>query len=106
MEQASSAVSVSEGADGIEVEIADTGSGISPHRMREVFKFELASKGKRVGMRMGLPVSKRSIEEIGGSLSLESRERGRDDGQGEAPGDGMIHGGDAGSQDPRDQIPS
>ena len=67
-------VSVSEGADGIEVEIADTGSGISPHRMREVFKFELASKGKRVGMRMGLPVSKRSIEEIGGSLSLESRE--------------------------------
>ena len=67
-------VSVSEGDEGIEVEITDTGSGISPDRLAEVFKFELAPKGQRVGMRMGLPVSKRSIEEIGGSLSLESRQ--------------------------------
>ncbi len=66
-------VSVSEGADDIDVEITDTGSGISPERLAEVFKFELASKGQRVGMRMGLPVSKRSIEELGGSLTLESR---------------------------------
>ncbi len=66
-------VSVSEGADDIEVEIIDTGSGISPERLAEVFRFELASKGQRVGMRMGLPVSKRSIEELGGSLTLESR---------------------------------
>ena len=67
-------VSVSEGAEGIEVEITDSGSGISPDRMAGIFKFELASKGQRVGMRMGLPVSKRSIDELGGSLSLESRE--------------------------------
>ena len=67
-------VSVSEGVDGIEVEITDSGSGISQDRIAEVFKFEFAPKGRRVGMRMGLPVSKRTIEELGGSLSLESSE--------------------------------
>jgi len=46
-------VSVSEGVDGIEVEITDSGSGISQDRIAEVFKFELAPKGRRVGMRMG-----------------------------------------------------
>tara|TARA_B100000949_G_C13990798_1_gene329060 strand:+ start:181 stop:480 length:300 start_codon:yes stop_codon:yes gene_type:complete len=67
-------VSVSEGVDGIKVEITDSGSGISQDRIAEVFKFKLAPKGRRVGMRMGLPVSKRTIEELGGSLSLESSE--------------------------------
>ena len=67
-------VSVSGGVDGIEVEITDTGSGISQDRMAEVFKFDLAPKDLRVGMPMGLPVSKRSIEELGGSLSPESCE--------------------------------
>ncbi len=67
-------VSASESTDFIEVEITDTGRGISSDRLAEVFRFELAAKGQRVGMRMGLPVSKRSIEELGGSLSLESSE--------------------------------
>ena len=59
----------------IEIELADDGKGIPAIMMPEIFQLGLTRKAGRVGLRLGLPMSKRSIEEMGGQLALESIER-------------------------------
>jgi signal transduction histidine kinase len=67
-------VTVSELDGRIEIEIADNGKGIPATMMPEIFQLGLTRKAGRIGLRLGLPMSKRSIEELGGQLALESVE--------------------------------
>jgi signal transduction histidine kinase len=57
----------------VAVTIEDTGRGIPPAQLAQIFDFGFTTKsGGRVGMRMGLPTSKRWVEEGGGRLSIRS----------------------------------
>ena len=67
-------IKVYESEEGIEIELADNGRGIPESIVADIFEISLTRKGDRVGMRLGLPMSKRSLEEMGGRLSLESIE--------------------------------
>ncbi|HXV64852.1 MAG TPA: HAMP domain-containing sensor histidine kinase [Vicinamibacteria bacterium] len=67
-------VAVRELVGEIEIELADDGKGIPKTLLPEIFELGLTRKGNRVGLRLGLPLSKRSVEEIGGRLHLESTE--------------------------------
>jgi two-component system, NtrC family, sensor histidine kinase HydH len=55
---------------GLEVTVADTGVGMSPEDLKRVFTpFHTT---KRTGIGVGLPLARRSIERLGGSLRLLS----------------------------------
>lgn len=58
--------------DRLQVEITDDGVGIAPERLPGLFNVGFTEKDGRVGMRVGLPMSKRHVEEIGGSIEFES----------------------------------
>ena len=55
----------------LHIRIADTGSGMSPETLQKLFTVFFSTKGNR-GTGLGLPVSKKIIEEHGGSLEIES----------------------------------
>jgi CheY-like chemotaxis protein len=56
------------------IALEDTGPGIDARELERVFEpFEQASAGSRVGgAGLGLPISKRQIEALGGSISIDS----------------------------------
>ncbi|MGH9460683.1 MAG: ATP-binding protein, partial [Vicinamibacteria bacterium] len=58
----------------IEIDVVDDGKGIPLSKMSEIFELGLTHKEGRVGLRLGLPMSKRCIEELGGQLAVESVE--------------------------------
>ena len=58
--------------DRIEVDLSDNGVGIPEHRLRDVFDFGFTPKNGRVGLRMGLPTSKLTVDEHGGEISIQS----------------------------------
>jgi signal transduction histidine kinase len=58
----------------IEIDVVDDGKGIPASKMPEIFELGLTRKAGRVGLRLGLPMSKRCIEELGGQLAVESVE--------------------------------
>ena len=60
-------------ASGIIVELSDDGPGMSHETLASVFDFGLARKDGRIGMRLGLPMSRASVEEMGGTLDISSR---------------------------------
>lgn len=63
-------LSVEPRGQGLRVTVADTGVGISPEDLERVFTpFHTT---KRTGLGVGLPLARRSIERLGGSLRLES----------------------------------
>jgi two-component system, NtrC family, sensor kinase len=51
--------------------VADTGCGIPPDKMGQIFKLFYSTKGAR-GTGIGLAVTKKIVEELGGSISVES----------------------------------
>ncbi len=55
------------------IEIADTGRGIEPERMQNIFDLDFSRQGSRVKLRLGLPASRGVVEAIGGRLTLESQ---------------------------------
>lgn len=66
-------ITVSSYRDGngrVVVQVADTGQGIHPDKLRTVFKPFYTSKPKGLGL--GLPLVKRMIERIDGKLELDS----------------------------------
>ncbi len=67
-------IQVAETGEGVVVEIVDNGKGIPSSAFATIFDFGLTRKGDRIGMRLGLPMSKSSVEEIGGSLQISSVE--------------------------------
>lgn len=59
----------------VTVEVADNGPGIPAELRARLFDLGFTTKrGGRVGMRLGLPSSKRWVEELGGRLELSSEE--------------------------------
>lgn len=56
---------------GLQVSIADNGSGISPERQDKIFELFYTTKGSG-GSGLGLPMVKKFIEKMGGTLKLES----------------------------------
>jgi signal transduction histidine kinase len=60
-------------ADSAELEVRDDGPGIPAELHAEIFKPFVSSKGNR-GTGLGLPVSRKAIEEQGGELLLASEE--------------------------------
>ena len=63
-------VSAAERRGAIEVTIADTGSGIAPEHLRQLAKPFFTTKAQGSGL--GLFLSRRLIESVGGSLVIES----------------------------------
>jgi signal transduction histidine kinase len=57
----------------IRIEVTDNGPGIPPDIQDQVFEPFFTTKTRDLGTGLGLPVSKRIIEEHSGSLSFESR---------------------------------
>lgn len=60
---------------GLQLEVEDTGIGMTPEELKEVFDpFKQAEGGKRSGgTGLGLPISKRLVEALGGKLEVESQ---------------------------------
>ena len=58
--------------DEVDVTVEDNGPGIAPEVLESVFDFGFSKEGDRVRMRLGLPTSKRIVEEIGGQLDIWS----------------------------------
>jgi signal transduction histidine kinase len=56
----------------IEVTIADTGCGMEAEQLARAFDLGFTKREGRVRLRMGLSITKRAIEEAGGTLVLES----------------------------------
>ena len=57
--------------DSVEIQISDSGSGISPDQMEKIFNYYYTTKEKGVGL--GLPIAHRIIEAHGGQLKVESQ---------------------------------
>ena len=58
--------------DTVEIGIADTGSGIRPEHLARIFDPGFTTKGGRIGMGLGLLISRRIVERHGGRLLVES----------------------------------
>jgi signal transduction histidine kinase len=56
----------------LRIEVRDTGPGIEPERLRNIFDLDFSRQGSRVKLRLGLPASRGAVEAIGGKLTLES----------------------------------
>ena len=65
-------IRTSRNADRAVVEVADTGVGISEENLARVFEPGFTTKGKRVGMGLGLLITRQIIERHGGSISVRS----------------------------------
>jgi signal transduction histidine kinase len=65
---------VSTRADGdvVVIRIADTGKGIAPADIGRIFQPGFTTKERRVGMGLGLAISKQIIDHHGGTISAES----------------------------------
>ena len=59
-------------ADDVVIEVEDTGRGIAPEHLREIFRPGFTTKGRRVGMGLGLAISKQIIDHHGGTIAVES----------------------------------
>jgi signal transduction histidine kinase len=57
----------------VEIEIEDDGCGIAAERLEQLFDFSFTTKSdNRIGLGLGLPASKRTVEELGGTLTIRS----------------------------------
>jgi signal transduction histidine kinase len=56
------------------IEVSDTGSGLTPGARRHAFEPFFSTKSRGTGL--GLPISRRIIEEHGGKIRLEPRHGG------------------------------
>jgi two-component system, NtrC family, sensor kinase len=56
----------------IKVDLSDNGIGIPEDRLHDVFDFGFTQKNGRVGLRLGLPTSKLTVDELGGEISIHS----------------------------------
>lgn len=58
--------------DGVSIEIRDTGRGIPPELIETIFEPGFTTKGSRVGMGLGLLISRQIIDRHGGRISVRS----------------------------------
>ncbi len=65
--------------DDVQVEIRDTGKGIAEDDLAHIFDPGFTTKGRRVGMGLGLAISRQIVDHHGGQISAES-----------TPGEGSV----------------
>jgi len=67
-------IAVHPSADGKRVvcEVSDTGSGIAPDQLDQIFRPFFTTKGEDQGTGLGLPVAKEIVESYGGQLLVAS----------------------------------
>ena len=58
--------------DKVFIEISDTGHGLAPHEMKQLFDFSFTRKGSRVGMNVALSTVRQIIEKHNGNITVES----------------------------------
>ena len=63
-------ITTSRVGDRVQVAVADTGSGIPPDRLSKIFDDFMTTK--RRGLGLGLAISKRIIEQLDGTISVDS----------------------------------
>lgn len=63
------------GAEGVHIEIADSGEGMDADTLEHIFEPTFLSKGKRVKSGLGLPAAHSIVKKIGGDIQVESRPR-------------------------------
>jgi len=73
-EQRSVTVSTAREAHRIEIEVADTGQGISPELLSRIFDPFFSTKGPGKGYGLGLAISLALAESLGGTVTVESKE--------------------------------
>lgn len=56
----------------VTVTVADTGVGIPPEHRERIFEPGFSTKGERVGMGLGLLITRQIVEEHGGRIAVES----------------------------------
>ena len=56
--------------DHVEISVTDTGSGIAPERLPVIFEDFVTTK--RRGLGLGLAISKRIVEQLGGTIAVSS----------------------------------
>ena len=56
----------------VSIEISDTGRGIPPEELKEIFKFRFSKDGSTVKMQFGLSTEYKIIQEHGGEIWVES----------------------------------
>ena len=55
----------------IRIEVIDTGTGITPEVLKEVFRPFFTTKPQGLGL--GLPLAKRIVEGFGGQMTIDSQ---------------------------------
>jgi signal transduction histidine kinase len=63
-------VTTARSGDRVEVRVSDTGSGIPPERLAAIFEEFVTTK--RRGLGLGLAISKRIVEQLDGTIDVES----------------------------------
>ena len=56
----------------VEVQICDTGVGIAPQKLDEIFQLGFTTKGDKGNIGLGLWLTKREVEGLGGVLKYDS----------------------------------
>jgi signal transduction histidine kinase len=60
--------------DHVQLDIVDSGRGIPAQQLATIFDFGFTKKMGRIGLGLGLPTSKRLVEQMGGELEISSTE--------------------------------
>jgi two-component system NtrC family sensor kinase len=58
--------------DGVQVTVADTGTGIPPENLKRIFEPGFTTKGARVGMGLGLLITQQILDQHDGRLAVDS----------------------------------
>jgi two-component system NtrC family sensor kinase len=58
--------------DSVEVDVTDTGCGIEPDNLERLFEPGFTTKGRRVGMGLGLAICREIVDRHGGDISVKT----------------------------------
>lgn len=65
-------ISTRAGKDRVRIRVADTGRGIAPEAIAEIFEPGFTTKGERIGMGLGLAIVRQIVTQHEGGITVES----------------------------------